>query len=129
MKGRIRPGVSGTAEGGIVQQDSEAGRDRLQLQGYIGYHPNDGDDRNQAGKRCVLAVARPEESGNGGDAVGLADAQDFPEQQPAEAKDERRPEIDRQKGDAALCGPADAAVEGPGGTVDGYGKRIDNARI
>ena len=125
----VRSAVGQAADDRIVQQHGEAGGDRLQLQRDVRHHADHGDDGDQAGQRGVLAVARADEVGDGGDAVGLADAQDLAQQQPAEAEDERRPQIDRQEGDAAMRGPADAAVEGPGGAVDRDRQRVDNARI
>ena len=53
----------------ILQQDREAGRDRLQLQRDVGQDADHRDDRDQAAEQRALAVARGDEVGERRDAV------------------------------------------------------------
>ncbi len=80
---------------GILQQHVEAGRDRLQLQRDVGHDADHRDDAHQPAQKRGLAVARGDEVGDRGDAVGLADADDLAQHEPAEQEHESRPEVDR----------------------------------
>ena len=110
---------------GVLQDDREAVRDRLQLQRDVGHDADHRDDRDQAAEQLALAVARGDEVGDRGDAVRLADADDLAQHVPPQRRHQRRAEVDRQEADAARRRAPDAAVERPGGAVDRERQRVD----
>ena len=73
----------------------------------------------------ALAVPRGDEIRDRGGAVDLADTDDLADHEPGQDEGERRAEIDRQEIDARRRGPADGAVERPGGAVDRDRQGVD----
>jgi len=51
---------------GVLDQDGEAARDRLELQGDVGKDADDRDDGDDAAEQRALAVARGDEVGERG---------------------------------------------------------------
>ena len=110
---------------GVLHQDVEAGRDALQLKGDIGRNHDHRDHRDEPPQELALAVAGGDEVGDRGDAVVLADAQNLAQQVPPQNRHQGRTEINGQEVDAARGGAADAAVERPGGAIDGDRKGVN----
>ena len=83
----------------IALQDRETVRDRLQLQRDVGHHAEHGDDGHEAAEQLALAVARRDEVGDRGDALGLADPHHLQQQRTPQGGNQGRTEIDRQEAD------------------------------
>ncbi len=109
----------------VAQHDLHAEPDRLELEGDVGDDPDDRHDRDEAAQEPALAVAGRDEVGDRGDAVGLGDREDLAQHEGEEQRHQGRAEIDRQEAQAGRRRDADAAVEGPGGAVDGERERVD----
>jgi hypothetical protein len=109
----------------VAQQQADGARNGLELQRNVGNDADHGDDRHQPAEQMALAIARGNEIGDRGDAVGLDDADHLEQHEPAERHHQRRPEVDRQEADSRHRGAPDAAVEGPGGAIDGHRERVD----
>ena len=103
---------------GILDEDREAVRHCLQLQGDVRQDADDGDDRDEAAQERALAVARRDEVGEGRDAVLFRDAQDLAQHHPPQRDHQRRADVDRQEPDPVARRAADAAVERPCRRVD-----------
>ena len=110
---------------GILDEDREAVRHRLQLQRDVREDADDRDDGDEAAQQRALAVARRDEVGERRDAVLLRDAQDLAQHDPPQRDHQRRPDVDRQEADAVARRAADAAVERPRGRVDGERQAVD----
>ena len=105
------------------EQRRQRCRNRLELQGDIG---DDGDERDEGdGRRheLVLAVAGGDQIGDRGRVLRLRETRDAGEEPRAKKKDEDRPHIDAEKGDAIDRGEIDRAVDGPRGAIDAQAKR------
>ena len=105
-------------DAGVVQNNREAGGDGFQLQRDIWNDADHRDHRHQAAEQLAFAVARRDKIRNRSDAVGLAHAQDFYQQQPPQCCHQRGAQINRQEADAAGGRATYAAVERPRGAVD-----------
>jgi hypothetical protein len=82
---RHRPGSRRHHDLRVLAQDGEAVGDRLQLQRDVGHHADHRDHRDQAAEQLALAVARGDEVGDRGDAVGLGDPDHRYRMKPASA--------------------------------------------
>ena len=100
---------------GILDEDREAVRHRLQLQRDVRQDADHRDDGDEPAEQRALAVARRDEVGERGDAVLLRDAQDLAQHDPPQRDHQRRADVDRQEADAVARRAPDAAVERPGG--------------
>ena len=109
----------------VVEDHRDAGRDGFELERDVRHDADHRDQRDDAAEQGALAVARGDEVGDRGDAVGLGDAQHLAQHEPPQAGHHGRAEVDRQKAEAARRGAPDAAVVGPGGAVDRDRERVD----
>ena len=109
----------------VAEQQADGAGHRLELQSDIGNDADHGDDGDQATEEMALAVARGNEVGDRRDAVGLDDANHLQQHEPAERHHQRGTEVDRQETDPGNGGAANAAVERPGGAVNGHRQRVD----
>ena len=114
-----RRGRSGAGEQAVFA------RHRFKLQGDIRHDADHRHQRHHARQQTAFAVTRGNEIGDGGDAIGLADAHHLEQQQRGDAHHQRRPEINRQKADPRRHRPANAAVVGPRGAVHRQRQGID----
>jgi hypothetical protein len=109
----------------VLVDDEIAHRNGFELERDVGNDAQHGDNRHQACDGGAFAVARGDKIGDGGDAVGFADADDLADHQHPQGKHQGRPDIGRQEPGAAGCRPPHAAVEGPGGAIDRQGKGVN----
>ena len=121
----LRADFFGQGDAGIMQNNGKAGGNRFELQRDIGNDADHRDDCDQPAQQLTLAVARGHEVGDGGDAIGLADADHFQQHKPPQRRHQRGAEVDRQKADAGGCRATDAAVERPRSAVDRQRQRVD----
>ena len=110
---------------GILHEDREAVRYRLQLQRDVRKDADHRDDGDEAAEQRALAIARGDEVGERGDAVLLRDAQDLAHHDPPQRDHQRRTDVDRQEADAVARRAADAAVERPRGRIDRERQAVD----
>ena len=108
----------------VSGDDGEGGGDRLQLQGYVRHDPHQGDHRDDGAEPLRAPVAGTDEVGDGGDVVVFGDPDDLLQQEPPGESGQGRAEVDRKEVDAGGGRLPDAAVEGPGGGIDGDGERV-----
>src|SRR6185437_13980962 len=112
--------------GRILRQRDEARRYRFELQRDVGKRADHRDDGDRRAQHLALAVACGDEVGDGGDVVRLGDADDPRQQRPAQREHQDRADIDRQEVVTRPRSKPDAAIEGPGGAVDGARQRVDH---
>ena len=102
-----------------------AGGNRFQLQRDVGHGADDRDHGGEGRDRRVLAVARTDEVGDGGQPLGLGMAHQAFQKTRRQHEDQDRPEIDRQERKAVARRDAHRAEEGPGRAIDGEAQRVD----
>jgi len=133
VKGRVLveryPGeMVGQLRQGMGANDHVAGGNGLQLQRDIGNDTQNGNDGDGTGQGSALAVAGSDQVGDGGDAMHLADAQDFAQQKQPQRHDQGRSDIGGQKPQPRAGRPPDTAVKSPGRAIHRQRQRI-NVRI
>ena len=105
-------------------QQGIARRHAFELQCDVGHDADHGNQRHQPGQQGAFAVAAANEVGNGGDAVGLGDADHFAQHHPAQHHGQGGAQVNRQKPDAAGGGAPHAAKVSPGGAVHRQRERV-----
>ncbi len=125
LQDRHRRHLGGHDDLGILDENREAARDRLQLQRNVGNDPDDRDDGHDAAEERALPIAGGDEVGERGDAVLLRDAQDLAHDDPPEGDHQGRPDVDREEPDAVARGAPHAAVKGPSRRVDRQREAVD----
>lgn len=113
---------------GLAGDHLVTARHRLQLQRDIGRGGDHRDHRHQHGEAGTLAVARRDQVGDRGDAVGAADPDQLAKQPPPADEDQGRAEIDGDELQPVARRRADRAVECPRGAVDRDRQRVDHRR-
>ena len=101
-------------------------RDRLELKRDVRRGPDERDERRDRRGRLRLAVARRHEIGDRGQVLRARKFGDPSDKRRAEADDEDRANIDRQKIESMLRREADRAVIGPRRAIDREAERIDD---
>ena len=80
-----------------TDQQIDAEHDALELQGDVGEHADQADQRHHDGQRLRLAVARGDEVGDGGDVLLLADHHHLLQHPGHGQQQDGRAEVDRQE--------------------------------
>ena len=88
------------------------------------YTVSDGNGGSDNPESRAFAVAGGDKIGDGGDALGLGDEDHLTEYDDPEGGQDGGPQVDGEKTQTGLGGATDAAVEGPGGAVNGEGKGV-----
>ncbi|MNL08999.1 hypothetical protein D3C87_1297460 [compost metagenome] len=83
--------------GAGTDQQVHAKHDALQLQGNVGQHANQADQRHHHRQRLGFAIARGDEVSDGGDVLLLADHHHFLQDPRRTDQQQDRPEVDRQE--------------------------------
>ena len=97
----------------VAAEHAQAHRHGLVLQGQIGHHADQGDDRDQRGQPTRAAVARGNEVGDGNGVLAARDQRQPLDDAPAEQQQQQRSQVDRQVAQAVAHRAADRAVERP----------------
>ena len=109
----------------------------LELQGNVGQHRDQTEQRDNHAQALGLAVARGNKVGNGGDVFLFADGDHARVQAPAKQKQQQGAKIDGQEAPQLVGGHANRAKEGPAGAPDRQRQavdpdaqaRLENARV
>ena len=101
-------------------------RHRFQLEGDIGDDADEIDHRDQHADDGILAVARRDEIGPGGDLLRLGELDDPSQDRHAQRIHQDRPDIDRHEFEAVLRTQPDPAEIGPGRAVDRQAEGVDH---
>lgn len=110
-------GAGAHGVGAGADQQVHAKHDALELQGDVGQHTDQADQRHHHRQRLGFAIARGDEVGDGGDVFLLADHHHLLQDPGCQHQQQDRPEVDRQERPELLGGLADGAEEGPAGAV------------
>ena len=108
----------------ITGENRKAVGDRLQLQRDVGNHPHHRDHGDHPAQQLALAIARGDEVGDRGDAIGLGHPDHLVQDEAGQREQQGRPQIDRQETDAVRRRAPDAAVVGPGRAIHAQRQRI-----
>ena len=100
-------------------------RDRLELQGDIRQEPHDRDHGHNRRDGRVLAVARGDKVGDGGDVLRLGQQYDAAQERRRQRKGGNRTKINGDEIEPFCRRRADAPEESPRCAIDAEGKRID----
>ncbi len=100
-------------------QQVDAKHDAFELQGDIGQHADQADQRNDHRQGLRLAVACGDEVGDRGDVLLFADQHHFLQHPGCEDQQQDRPQVDGKESPELFGGLADRAEEGPAGAVHG----------
>ncbi|MNZ58058.1 hypothetical protein D3C78_760570 [compost metagenome] len=99
--------------------------DALELQGDVGQHADQADQRHHHRQGLRLAVARGDEVGDGGDVLLLADQHHLLHHPGCHQEQQDGAEVDGQEVPYLPGGLADRAEEGPAGAVDRQRQAVD----
>ncbi|MCY1345726.1 hypothetical protein D9M69_317910 [compost metagenome] len=120
--------VLGAGAGGVgagADQQVHPEDDALELQGDVGQHADQADQRHHHRQGLGLAIARGDEVGDGGDVLLLADEHHLLHHPGCQQQQEYRAEVDGQEVPDLSGGLADGAEEGPAGAVDRQRQAVD----
>ena len=106
-------------------QGDHGGGDRLELQRQVGHRRHERDHRRERAYGARLAVARGEEVGDRGDALGLGHRHDAREEPVAEGDGQDRPQVDAEEVEPRGRREPDGAEERPRRAVDRERQGVD----
>ena len=122
-QGRVL-GADAHGVGAGTDQQVDAEDDGFQLQGDIGQHADQADQRHHHRQGLRLAVAGGDEVGDGGDVFLFADQHHLLQDPGREHQQQHGAQVDRQERPELVGGLADRAEEGPTGAIDGQRQAV-----